>query len=169
MEKTLKNMWLSPPYTTYNNRNLTRWCLQVLLSVSGQRQTLFKMPPAHPYPHCEGLYKYTWLEMHIAALIWYAKHWPHPCIVLHEALRTAAAGPSVIRLLKRGHWDPTSHYSQRHRVKTSIETERQVSRFVDQNDLQFTADEFFSSALNLLNDLISVIWYRYDHQRLSWQ
>lgn len=123
MEKTLKNMWLSPPYTTYNNRNLTLWCLQVLLSVSGQRQTLFKMPPAHPYPHCEGLYKYTWLEMHIAALIWYAKHWPHPCIVLHEALRTAAAGPSVIRLLKRGHWDPTSHYSQRHRLKTSIETE----------------------------------------------
>lgn len=49
----------------------------VLTSVSGQRQMLLKMSHTHHHHlhrHCGRLYKYTWLEMHIAALTWYVKH-----------------------------------------------------------------------------------------------
>lgn len=70
-------------------------------------------PPQHQqqlHHHCGGLYKYTCLEMHIAALTWYVKHWPHPGIVLHEAwsiAAAAAAGWSVVSL----NWDPVASRS----------------------------------------------------------
>lgn len=61
---------------TSNNGNLTT-SLERLLKSSRLCQDKDRCPPQHQqqlHHHCGGLYKYTCLEMHIAAQTWYVKH-----------------------------------------------------------------------------------------------
>lgn len=110
--------------------------------------------------HCGRSYKYTWLEMLIAALTWYVKHWPHPGIVLQEALSAAAAaGPSVIWLHNQGSWDPVAtSLSSYRKVINSRSGTKQTCRPPGLIEMVFQPLMFSAPA----DELISMISYRLD-------